>query len=230
MLKRLTPFAAPVLTAGLLLGMTAADKLRVDPSEADGFHTSAAAAVAAVPKEFGPFMSVGDIAPETDAAEMLKPNAYLHRKYYNFATGTAVEVLLVQCRDTRDMQGHYPPVCYPSHGCTMPAGVRHEWPTGAALTVPGTEYSVTWPGGQRMTIRNFFVLPNGKIVADMESVNAAAKDYRELAYGVAQVQLLFDASVGEAQRDAAFSSFVSANRRLIDALRTAANLVPSPRT
>ena len=229
MLKRLSQFAAPVLTAGLLLGMTAADRLRVNPHEADGFHTAAAAAVAATPKAFGQWMSLGDIPQETDAQEMLKPNAYLHRRYYNFATGHSVELLLVQCRDTRDMQGHYPPVCYPSHGCQMDAGTHHDWSAGA-LIVPGTEYSVTWPTGQQMTIRNFFVLPNGKIVADMESVNAAAKDYRELAYGVAQIQLLFDASVGGAERDAVFSSFVGANRRLVDALRTAANLASTPRT
>ena len=64
----------------------------------------------------------------------------------------------------------------------------------------------------------------------MESVNAAAKDYRELAYGVAQIQVLFDASVGEAQRDAAFNGLIGANRRLIDGLSHAANLTNGPRT
>lgn len=225
MLKRIVKFAAPVLTAGLLVGMTAADKLRVDPREADGFHASAAAAIAATPKTFGPWTATKEFALPTDATEMLKPNGYVHRMYYNFSTGHEVELMLVQCRDMRDMQGHYPPVCYPSHGCQMPAGVRGEWKAGG-MTVPGTEYTITWPTGYRQVIRNFFVLPNGRIAADMESVNAAAKDYRELAYGVAQVQLLFDASVGEAERDEVFGSLVGANRRLIDVLRDAANLRP----
>jgi len=35
MLKRITQFAAPAITMALLLGMTAGDKLRVDPREAD---------------------------------------------------------------------------------------------------------------------------------------------------------------------------------------------------
>jgi hypothetical protein len=225
MLKKLSHLGAPFATVLLLAGMSTADKLRVDPSEADGFHAAAAAAICATPKEFGQWMALRDTPLPSDAAEMLKPNGYLDRTYFNYSTGRSVEVLLDQCRDSRDMQGHYPPVCYPSRGCQIAVIGRGNWSAGG-LTIPGTEYTVTWPNGQQTVIRNFFVLPNGRIVADMESVNAAAKDYRELAYGVAQVQLLFDASVGGAERDAMFSSLIGANRRLIEVLSSAANLAP----
>src|SRR4051794_18481280 len=98
--------------------MTTADKLRVDPREADGFHARAAAAVAQLSKVIGSGRSTWyagkDVPLPDDAGEMLKPNAYLHRVYANLTTGRRVEFLLVQCRYTRDMQGHYPPVCYPS--------------------------------------------------------------------------------------------------------------------
>ena len=87
------------------------------------------------------------------------------------------------------------------------------------MSVDGTEYVITRPSGERTTIRNFFILPNGKIVRDMESVNAAAKDYRELVYGVAQVQLLFDASVGGAERDQIFAELIGANADLVATLR-----------
>ena len=70
-----------------------------------------------------------------------------------------------------------------------------------------------------MIIRNFFVLPNGRIVRDMDSVIAAAKDYRELVYGVAQIQLLFDASVGGAERDQIFAQWIGSNQDLITSLR-----------
>ena len=70
------------------------------------------------------------------------------------------------------MQGHYPPICYPSSGCAIDGGAAHTWQT-AGLSINGTEYVVTNPKGERTTIRNFFVLPNGKIARDMISVNAA---------------------------------------------------------
>jgi hypothetical protein len=70
-----------------------------------------------------------------------------------------------------------------------------------------------------LSIQNFFVLPNGKIVRDMEDVTAAAKDYRELVYGVAQVQLLFDAATERAERDRIFAQVIGSNRDLIETLR-----------
>src|SRR5439155_5284794 len=88
----------------------------------------------------------------------------------------------------------------------------------AGLSIPGSEYDVAFPSGECRIIRNFFVLPNRKIVADMDSVNAAAKDYRELVYGVTQIQLLFDVSVSLGQRNAIFAELLSPNRMLIDSL------------
>jgi hypothetical protein len=227
-LKNLINFAAPLATALLLLGMFTADKLRIDPHEADAFHARAKAAIDQLPKVLGSgratwYVIGKDIPLPDDAEGMLKPNAYVHRYYTNPSTGAHVEVLLVQCRDTRDMQGHYPPVCYPSSGCRIDAGAPQSWPAGPGLAVAGTEYVILRPSGEQTTIRNFFVLPRGKIVRDMETVNAAAKDYRELVFGVTQVQLLFDASVGEAQRDEIFAEFIGAApmRAMLDALRSA---------
>jgi hypothetical protein len=227
--KKFVQFAAPLATGLLLIGMTTADKLRVDPREADGFHVRAAVAVAQLPKVIGSGRATWyggkEIPLPDDAGEMLKPNAYLDRVYVNLTTGRRVEMLLVQCRYTRDMQGHYPPICYPSGGCRIDPGTPQTWRASASLSIDGTEYVVTRPGGERQTIRNFFVLPNGKIVRDRESVNAAAKDYREVVYGVAQVQLLFDASVGGAERDRIFAELIGPNQGLVDALRSSENLV-----
>ena len=218
----LIQFGAPLLTALFLTGMTAGDKLRVDPHEADAYHERAAAAIAAVPKVVrvggSTWFGGKEMALSEDAESLLHPNAYIHRNYLNVSTSRRVELLLVQCRDTDDMQGHYPPICYPSSGCSMDSANAQIWHAGV-LSVDGTEYVITRPSGERTTIRNFFILPNGKIVRDMESVNAAAKDYRELVYGVAQVQLLFDASVGGAERDQIFAQWIGSNQDLIASLR-----------
>ena len=217
-------FGAPLVTLLLLAGMTTADKLRIDPHESDGYHSRAAVAIAKVPKVFGTsnhtwFQTGKDILLPDDAAGMLKPNAYLHRLYMNPSTGRRVEILLVQCRDTRDMQGHYPPICYPSSGCSIDPGITQTWQAGS-LSITGVEYVVTRPSSQILIVRNFFVLPNGKIVRDMDSVVAAAKDYRELVYGVAQIQLLFDASVGEVERNQIFAQMMGSNQDLLASLRS----------
>jgi hypothetical protein len=228
MLQRLNSFAAPALTAVLLVSMSTMDKLRIDPHEADAFHTRAAAVIAAVPRlfEIGPhsWFARKDLPLGDDAEGMLKPNAYLHRIYQNPVNGRQVELLLVQCRDSRDMQGHYPPVCYPSNGCQMnlPGEARDsviQWP-GRKIMVPSREYSVVFPGGRRRTIRNFFVMPNGQIVRDMESVNRSAKDYRELVFGVAQIQLLFDGSVDAPACEQIFTELLGANPELITTLQS----------
>ena len=225
MTRRFAHLAAPLATLLLLAGMSTADKLRIDPHEADAFHAQSAAAVARMPKILGSgarswILNGKDIPLPDDAAGMLKPNAYLHRIYENLSTRRHAEILLVQCQDTRDMQGHYPPICYPSSGCSIDRGKPQSWRAGA-LSVAGTEYVVTWPrpDGSSSTIRNFFVLPSGKIVRDMDSVIAAAKDYRELVYGVTQIQILFDASVGEAERDEIFAELIGPNQGLIATLR-----------
>ena len=169
------------------------------------------------------FRIAGSQPAPADAEGLLKPNAYLHRVYINPVRDHRVELLLVQCRDARDMQGHYPPICYPSHGCQMPLpGNAEIWNVGNAVKtvqIPGREYQVTFPGGQQIAIRNFFVLPNGKMVRDMNDVTTAAKDYRELVYGVAQVQLLFDGKTNTADRNEIFAQVIGSNLGLIDMLR-----------
>src|SRR3954462_5862459 len=131
MLSRSIHFAAPLATIILLAGMTATAKLRIDPREADGFHARAASAIADVPKALGNWYAGKDIPLPHDAAGMLKPNGYLDRVYMNLSTGARIEMLLVQCRDTRAMRGHSPPVCYPSHGCKLAhAGDVQTWQAG----------------------------------------------------------------------------------------------------
>jgi hypothetical protein len=212
----LSHFGAPVLTALLLAGV-AVNGLRVDPAQAKAFHTQAAAAIAESPKSIGEWLFVKDVPQPTDAEELLKPNGYLDRLYVNASSGHYVELLLVQCTDSRHMEGHYPRVCYPSSGCSIDLGAAKTWWAGG-LEIPGREYTVNRPNGTTMFIRDFFILPDGRMVRDMEGVDASAKDFRQTVYGVAQIQVLFDASVGEAQRDKAFATIVGAYRPVIDTL------------
>ena len=219
MVQPVKQFAAPMVVLALLGCMAGFDKLRIDPHEADGFHARAAAAVAKVPRELGLWICNVDRPLPEDAKGLLQPNAFLDREYVRLGKHHHAQLLLVQCRDVRHMIGHYPPVCYPAHGCEIPRTQLRHW-TAGGIKFDGTEYEIVFPQGERRLIRNFFVLPDGRIVPDMAAVNRAAKDYRELVFGVAQVQLLTDAALGQAEQDDAFQSLVGGNADLIEVLRS----------
>lgn len=217
--------AAPALACAVILAMTTLDKLRIDRHEADGYHQRAAAAVAAVPARIGSWTSKEFEVPQS-AIDLLHANATLSRAYAS-NMGREVGFLLVNCSDTRDMIGHWPPVCYKGQGWELPRTTPQTW-SARGLSVPGTEYELTrtepGPNGPRerkMIIRNFFVLPDGKIVGTMDGVNAAAKDYRTMAYGVTQIQILYpDTRVASWERDEIFATLIGANAPLIEALRS----------
>jgi len=92
--------------------------MRVDPHEADEFHRAAAIAVAGIPVRIGSWNGTDYPLPPS-AIELLRPNATLNRVYTN-NMGREVGFLLVQCRDSRDMLGHYPPICYKGQGWEVP--------------------------------------------------------------------------------------------------------------
>jgi hypothetical protein len=223
--------AAPLLTLALLIGMACLDRLWVDPHEADAFHAKVRAALDKMPRYIPPW-TMDDQPIPPSAVQLLKPNAMLCRQFKK-VTGVKATLLVTQCRDSRDMLGHYPPVCYRGQGyefvCRSGAagadGVPQEWEAGD-MKFKGMEYEITRVQGkvrEDTFVRDFFVLPYGPIVADMEAVTAASKDYRTLAFGVAQIQLLCDGSYSRRQRDAIFSDLIGRNIDLIKALGSAGN-------
>ena len=220
--KSLISGAAPALTVLLLCGILMADKLRVDPAEAAPFLARTAAAIAAIPKVSGDWQVQGEWPLAPEVVKLLDVNASLHRRYVNTRTGQSAELLLVQCKDARAMQGHFPPVCYPSGGCRLRSlGEVQQWHLRGGAVVPGMEYEVIRPDGAAFIVRDFFVLPNGKYATDMATVMAAAKNYQELVYGGAQVQVLFNAGVDHAERDAIFSDLMAPYTDLLEVLRSA---------
>jgi len=120
-------------------------------------------------------------------------------------------VLFVQCRDARDMAGHYPPICYPAHGWTLDSSEAAVWNV-AGKEITGTKYRLTLQRqGQSSTIidYNFLLLPSGQIVPDMDKVIHASRDYLHHFYGAAQVQVIFDADIPAAEQDQIFNELIS---------------------
>ena len=140
------------------------------------------------------------------ARELLKPNAILQRRYSRLDDGMWFDVIVVHCGDVRDMQGHYPPVCYPSAGWQIDAGTPVVAGIGAH-GVPATEYVVTWPhdrGVQPVRIVNFFALPSdgAQYARDMGALEQAAHARATAELGVLQIQVLTPVAMDSQVRDA----------------------------
>jgi hypothetical protein len=211
--RLLSQFAPPVLCLGLLAAMSYGDTLGVDWTAAAPFHARVRTAMDKVPHYIG-LWEGHDEEFDRDALVLLKPNAKLQRLYTRYHSDEAVGMLIVQCADPRNMVGHYPEICYPSAGWNIDKAEAQDWHAGR-LVIPGVEYTISQerptPRGPvriRRIVRDFFVLPDGTMARDMDAIRAAAKTYRHLAFGAAQIQLLFEYEASPAQRDTDFNELV----------------------
>ncbi len=207
---------APVATIGLLVGMHLQAGAGGDDAAADAFHAEAREAIEAVPVTFDGWVG-DDVAVPQSAVALLKPNALLGRRYINDATGSWANLVIVQCRDTRDMSGHYPPVCYPAHGWTTAS------PSEGVLIgeTPVTAYSFSrteFDRVVRIAIYGFFVVPGEGLVQDMDGVRRAASDYRRRQLGAAQVQVLVDATLPREERERIVGEILGAAAPSIEVL------------
>ncbi len=227
----LTP---PLLSVGLLAGIVAEQRSHLNPEDVDPYHARAKAGVDQVPYFVGTW--TGQDQEITVAAQkLLRPNAILSRQFIDTAPSDyrsqqrAATLLIVQCRDSRDMVGHYPPICYRAHGMTLDqkyCGPR-DWNVNGT-SIPGYEYQFTEVfQGQtwRTTVYNFLVVPGRGIVRDMKGVEQAAEDYQQRYYGAAQFQLVFRGQASaersresRQERDEIFAILMGPNLKLIETL------------
>lgn len=212
-------FLAAAITLVLLLGLAAETLSRPTPVDAEPFHARMRAAREAVPSRIGDW--AGEEVPIPAAAvALLKPNALLSRRYVNQRTGRVASFLLVQCRDARDMSGHYPPVCYPANGWQEVSARPVEWSLGERR-IAGMEYQYSRVAGDQVmttAVSNVIALPDGRYGKGMQEVRELAADYLRRFYGAAQIQVVLDASLPEEERRAIFCELVGANLPLLEAL------------
>lgn len=161
-----------------------------------------------------------DVTPS--AQQLLKPNAIVQRRYIDPITNENFSVLVVHCGNTRDMQGHFPPVCYPAHGWDI-TGTERRMVTADGIEYPFTVYSMAYGSGlERETVLNYnyFVLPNkegGSVVTpNTARLERLSHEAGSAALGSAQVQVLFSTRSSEAFRDEAFRKTLEALRPMLD--------------
>lgn len=214
---RVAPIAATLALLGGLV-LTRHDARSV-PAEADAHHASIRALVAGVPYRIGSWVGV-DREVSKGAERMLRPNVILNRCYRNLETGQTVSLLLVHCRDSRDLLGHWPKNCFPSQGWTMRSEMERSWDVhGRRLTGKRYEFvkdCVDRPAG--CVVDNLLLVPDGTMAFDMDAVSRAAQDQHLRHFGAAQVQVTYETSMPDRAREMSFEVIVGENLELIGAL------------
>jgi hypothetical protein len=136
-----------------------------------------------------------DIPIPESAWELLRPNAMLGRALRRSEDGAEVNLLIVHCSDARDMDGHYPPICYPSNGWSKDARNAERDRlidcSGRSVRMKVYEFQRTDKLGTTRQLRvfNYFILPSGEITSAMADVRRIADRVSLSTQGVAQVQL-----------------------------------------
>lgn len=217
-------FAAPAACAALLIGMVAESGTRIRPADAEPYHARAKAALAAIPMQIGSWSGEEGQVPR-DAIKLLHPNFIQEWKFSDNNTAHPrwrdrwASLLVDQCRDARDMNGHWPPNCYVNSGEELTSRIPRDWPVGGLL-ITGMEYRFlrTSPAeSTRTAVYNFLIVPGSGITRDMDGVRKAAEDYQRRYYGAAQFQLLMNADLPQQERDEIFTTLM---QPCVPAIRT----------
>lgn len=214
----------PLVVSGVVLATLAVETLsRPQPEEAAPYHERVRQAEKEVPRSFGPWRGE-DVPPTQAAVRLLKPNVIYERRFRNNETGEWVSVMVVQCKDARDISGHYPPVCYPAHGMIQRSVEPRDWQVGG-IEIKGREYQFAGErfGRGRLIVDNFIIVPDGRTVRTMNAVQELTGNYLRRFYGAAQVQVIFgDRSIAPQRRRAIFREMIEAHMPLIQTIRTGA--------
>lgn len=171
--------------------------------KAEPYHAHILSRVESVPDMLGDWRTVDRPQPPPAAQQLLRPNSLLTRRLVKDDTAMNARLIVVQTKDSRDMGGHYPPVCYPSSGWQIDGA----WPPPGEVTIPGIARPVPYqvytfkqrafPRDRRIKIYGFFAIPDNGFRTDIKSVRKAAEDYRVRPFGCAQIQVIVDADTPE---------------------------------
>lgn len=214
---------SPLISTVLLLGIFTERQARPRPEDSRMFHSQVKLSLETVPYRVGPWEGT-DIAQLPPAAQaLLRPNAWLIRTYRDRAADRQATLMVVQCRDTRDMQGHYPPVCYPANGWEATNQATDESVSLGEMTVVMRRYEFSRRGFDReaqKAIYSFFVLPGKGFALDMDTVRQEAADYRTRSFGAAQIQVIMDAGGPQAQEQSDVVDLLLPLKPTIELLRS----------
>ncbi len=186
--------SAPMLAAVLLIGLLLARPFEVrDMPGTEEYFAEVRERIEAIPYKIGPWLGK-DVDVSVAAVRLLRPNKLMQRQYTDQETGRVIQMLVVHCGDTRDMRGHYPPVCYPAHGWRAVSSKEMSvLVEGSSLPARVYEFTRVTDGVERrMSVVNLFVAPRPErpFFADMDGLDRASQDIVMAGLGAAQIQIV----------------------------------------
>ncbi len=221
--RRLNKLLSPAVAAAFVGGLAFQMRGFAVQDDTTAFHAKVKAAVEAIPFRIGDWEGI-EVAVPSAAGQLLHPNVLFARKYQDSKSPAWAKLVIIHCKDTRDMSGHYPPNCYGGSGWTSvgtPVVSSQElW----GRSVPIAEYHFArteFRGTVDWRIYDFFVLPTAGFVTNMAQIQRASGDYRTRPYGAAQIQVIVDASMPEADRVRVLHAMLDSIGTVIDDLQVA---------
>ncbi len=213
--KRIASTLIPVASAALLVFALVAGGLttRDVPGTAE-FHLRVRDAVRAIPLTIGDWVG-RDADPEASALEILDPVVIMQRVYRNQNTGETLSLLVVYCDDTRNLYGHYPPVCYPNARGWTAEGTREEVVQILDREFPATSYAfgrVSNGIDRDLSVLNFMVSPSlvQPVLENMDALTRSRPSRFTPGLGAGQVQILGLDALSEQSRQVARQDFLRA--------------------
>lgn len=174
--------------------------LRERPANSEGvvrYHERIADLVEQIPVDADGWEGQEVPIPQS-ATDLLRPNALVSRRYVHATRGVSGTLLIVQCRDARDMAGHYPPRCYPGNGWLASQERAFEDTQIGGRTFRKYNFSrQTGRAEHEIQVYSLFVLPTGSTTTSMDDVYALSADMENRHLGAAQVQFVIDQELDE---------------------------------
>lgn len=224
--QKLPGFVAPVCCALVLAAAAVQSSMLPSAADARPYHEAILQVAENTPIQVEGLKHEPMEIPQ-GSLDLLRANYSRAVQYTDERLNSSCMFLLIQSRDARDLDGHYPPRCYPHvSGYVEKNREAREWAIDG-MTIRGMEYTFAEsdePGAPRWVIMHFFVLPGsdapeGGTTGNLSKMRQAAADYLRRHFGAAQVQLLFrETSATRAQRDAIFKRIMNAHAGLLQTI------------
>ena len=134
-----------------------------------------------------------DVEVPRGAIEILRPAAILSRRYSNVESGLVADLLIIYCNDSRDMEGHFPPVCYPANGWVA-SGTNTVSVEVADKTIPMRVYEFLrikgWRTESQLRVFNVFLTPKGTMTGSFSEIRRVPFRHPYTTGGVGQIQVI----------------------------------------
>lgn len=216
---RLVRTAPLILALLLLLAIDVRGYFRPVPKGARKYRAQVMAIAASLPHHFGHWRGQ-DVPLPQSAVSLLQPTVDFCRQFTNRLTGQAATLMIIDCSDTRNLTGHYPPNCYPGNGWILEKSTARTWKI-AGYRIPGMEYKFrrgSFDTATQIYVEDFFVMPNGEFLPTEQDFIRHAGTFNDRFFGAAQLELTLPGNMLPTDRMKVFYQLLKPNWKLIDAI------------